>query len=177
MNVHFFQKIFLTRTVLWRVTPHSTSENGWPYVSWLAKFVQCCFSSVWWQSAPALQPESYSWRGMYRWHQPPNVLDLESFYLVTYERFFFFWEDCILGGNSSLFFFHFSSNFTFCDDRAISVEFESVKVEGYYRFDFVYQKKLLTAEQLFCFLPVSCSAAETYRQADMSAFNRPRWSF
>lgn len=64
----------------------------------------------------------------------------------------------------------------FCEDRASSVEFESVKVEGCYRFDFVYQKKLLTAEQPFCFLPVSCSAAECYRRADMSAFNRPRWS-
>lgn len=64
----------------------------------------------------------------------------------------------------------------FCEDGASSVEFESVKVEGCYRFDFVYQKKLLTAEQLFCFLPVSCSAAECHRRADMSAFNRPRWS-
>lgn len=45
----------------------------------------------------SLLQQSYKWRGVYHWHQSPNVLDLQSSYLATYEGFFF--SDCVLGGN------------------------------------------------------------------------------
>lgn len=176
------QKIFPTITVLRRVIPHSTSENLWPYVSWLAKFVQCCFSSVWRQSAPALQPESYE-RGMYRcgishlmsWTRKVSLWQLMDD---------FFQDDCIPGGN----FITCCSDSLFCFFTLTKADFSSSSV--FLRRQSIIRGVcerqggrmlsvwfcLLTAEQLFCFLPVSCSAAECYRRADMSAFNRPRWS-
>lgn len=68
----------------------------------------------------------------------------------------------------------FSNSKVFCEDTALTLDCGWVMVEDCYLFDFFYHKKLPTTGQVVCFLPVSYSAAEHYKQEDMSAFNRPR---
>uniref|UniRef100_A0A669EHF3 Regulating synaptic membrane exocytosis 1 n=1 Tax=Oreochromis niloticus TaxID=8128 RepID=A0A669EHF3_ORENI len=59
-----------------------------------------------------------------------------------------------------------------CRGKATFLDFDWVMVEDSYLFDYLYHGKLLTTDQVLCFQPVSCPAADI--QKAMSAYNRPR---
>lgn len=59
-----------------------------------------------------------------------------------------------------------------CWGTATFLDFDWVMLEDSYLFDYLYHEKLLTTDQVLCFQPVSCPAADI--QKAMSAYNRPR---
>lgn len=133
---------------------------------------------AWWQSAAAAL---WATDKQKVFSEENHGRGFDSFYSTFY--FFFIWGRLeiflklfTISSGYSAFFLRLTQTFLekeeSCWGTATFLDFDWVMLEDSYLFDYLYHEKLLTTDQVLCFQPVSCPAADI--QKAMSAYNRPR---
>lgn len=128
----------------------------------------CCSSTVSHRQAESLQWRK-SWPRLWQF-----LFDILFFFI--WGRLEFFLKLFTISSGYNAFYLRLTHTFLekeeLCWGTATFLDFDWVMLEDSYLFDYLYHEKLLTTDQVLCFQPISCPAADI--QKAMSAYNRPR---